>query len=140
MNNLSEQESTFVLHIHEHLGPLRDRVSRMEAIVETHSGAISGIRRDIQELDKKVDNNHIEQLKAVTSIKDEVLLAFRQHDTKDEASFSRIYESIHGSSKDLEDHVREFEKIKWMILGGVSLTTTLIGGLVLLLQYWTPFG
>ena len=132
MNNLDSHEETIILHIHEHLGPFRDRLSKVEAIVETHSGAIAGIRRDIQDLDKKVDANHLEQLKATFNIKEDLLAAFKDHDAKDAKVFAEI-------NVKLENHLDEFHKVKWLVSGAIALGTILISAAIYFVDHWSIF-
>lgn len=130
MNNLDSHEETIILHIHEHLGPFRDRLSKVEAIVETHSGAIAGIRRDIQDLDKKVDANHLEQLKASFCIKEDLLAAFKEHDAKD----AKVFKDMNLK---LENHLNEFYKVKWLVSGAIALGTILISAAIYFVDHWS---
>lgn len=132
MNNSDNNQEMIVLHIHEYLGPFRDRLSKVEAIVETHSGAIAGIRRDIQDLDKKVDANHLEQLKAVFAVKEELLSAFKDHNAKDDVVFEGMKEKI-------ETHLNEFQKIKWLVTGAVALGTIFISIAMYAIDHWSIF-
>lgn len=132
MNSLNPHEETIILHIHEHLGPFRDRLSKVEAVVETHSGAIAGIRRDIQDLDKKVDANHLEQLKATFNIKEDLLAAFKEHDAKD----ARVFADMNLK---LENHLDEFHKVKWLVSGAIALGTILISAAIYFVDHWSIF-
>lgn len=132
MTNLDNYQETIILHIHEHLGPFRDRLSKVEAHVETHSGAIAGIRRDIQDLDKKVDANHLEQLKAVYAVKDELLLAFKNHNIDDDTLFKEINGKI-------DAHLNEFQKMKWLVTGAITLGTIIISVAMYAIDHWSIF-
>jgi hypothetical protein len=129
MNNFSAEDSKIVVHIHEHLSPLRDRLSRLEATSAMHSEHITSIRADIKGLNDKIDNNHQAQLKYIHSIKDDMLEAFKDHDEKDHEAFQEFL-------KYFELHKQDFEKMKWMILGGVGAITTTFGIVLVVLQNW----
>ena len=132
MNNLPTADDRIVVHIHEHLGPIRDRLSKMEAIVEGHGMAIGGLKEDIQNLNTKVERNHEIQLKYIHGVKDEMLEAFSNHDAKDNEAFQAFL-------KNFEEYKEEFNKIKWIVVGGFTTVSALITIATLILDYWNPF-
>jgi peptidoglycan hydrolase CwlO-like protein len=115
--------SEFVVHIHEHLGPVKDRLSRVEAVTEQHTGAIRDIKNDIKHLDEKVDKHHTELLGETQKNYERMLQAFAAHDRKDEAVFDSMNSKLDGYAK-------EFNKIKWLVVGGITAITTLAGAFV----------
>jgi predicted nucleic acid-binding Zn-ribbon protein len=130
MNNIEDQKIT--LHIHEHLGPFRDRLSKVEERVETHSASLQDLSHRIKDLDDKVEENHSETLKSITQIKEDVIKAFQEHDTKDQVAFQSMNDKL-----DLA--IREFSRLRWT-LAGIVATVSLIGAVVLnIMAFWNPF-
>lgn len=152
MNNLTEHEQTIILHIHEHLGPFRDRLSRVEEKVDGHAGSISGLKKDISDLDrkvdsleKKVDTNHLVTIQMINDTKDHLLNVFLEHDRKEESMYhsskkdiNALVEVVNKQSEHMEYHINEFVKIKWLIIGGAGVITTLVTIAFFLLDHLGP--
>lgn len=71
------------IHIHEHVGPIRERVGRIEGRLEVSEREISNLRQSIITLQEKVDQT-----------KDEILEVFRLHETGEWKRYDEIHTGV----------------------------------------------
>lgn len=128
MDHLTNDEQTIVLHIHEHLGPFRDRLSKVEAVVDAHSKALNELSDKLQVIGNKVDSNHLNQIKNIHEIKEDITTAFTKHSVEDKNSFDFIKDKIEAYNDDIS-------KLKWMVLGGSAVVSFIVSGIILYLEF-----
>jgi len=94
------------IHIHEHVGPLRERVGKIEGQMQVHDRELSLLRAGLDGLRDRVDG-----------AKDAMLRALETHTIDEIARYQNITEGIEGNKSKL-DSLRN-----WMVGIGIGAGT-----------------
>jgi len=106
----------FILNIHDHISPLRDRVAKVEAITEYHDKEFREMKASLSSIQNRVGSNHREVMEKMDNNHKEILAMFREHDKADHKTTEEVMEKIHSNDKSTNG-------LKLWIIGiGVGLT------------------
>ena len=103
------------IHIHEHVTPLRERVSRVEGIIEGHSRELAEVRVAINALKEKVDENRYEILSAIAARHVGILERFQEHESME---FQK-HDALDSSIRDAKTEMTNLRN--WVIGIGVGI-------------------
>lgn len=108
------------IHIHEHLSPIREKVTRLEAVVEFHEKELKEVKDAVCRLDRKVDQHHGELLTKMDNYHKDIINTFHEHDLQDRDKDEEILQKVH-------DNETKITSMRWWIIGvgiGITILTT----------------